>query len=175
MNKFLMMSAAAVLSTTAGAAYASHTSFYSTTGGGGAYCNEWSVNWSGEGYGNSDSLGEYCGSTYAGLTSYGVAFKGKTTGMGTIIQLPASIATLEGAKSFGSDFVVSGKKIKTGESLVGWGTDLGTSVYEFSAGQVVVGQAPASRLIKENGKAVPVQKRLQEYALAHGHTFGNKQ
>lgn len=175
MNKYLLMSAAAVLSTTA-TSYAAkapvmsssgHTSFYSTTGGGGAYCNEWSVYWSGAVVGNQDNLSEYCG--YTGWVSNGVALKGKVHGYGKVIQLPASIATIEGAPSFGSDFVVSGGQLASGESYVGWGTFEAYSNYEFSSGSIQLGQASkAKNKLLTNGHPTPVQSAMFKYAKDHG-------
>jgi hypothetical protein len=169
MNKFLLMSAAAVLSSTSASFAATHhtpsagsASFYSTTGGGGAYCNQWYAKWSGAGYGNQDNLVQHC--YYSGVVSNGVGFAGKVKGMGNAIQLPASIAMAEGFPSYASNFVVGGKKIKNGASLIGWGTDASLSVYEFSAGKVALGQAPHA----PKGKVLPnVQHALLGYAAKH--------
>lgn len=182
MNKYLLMSAAAVLSTTA-TSYAApkapvlsgsgHTSFYSTDGTGFAYCNEWSVYWSGVVYGNQDNLSEYCG--YAGWVSNGVALKGKVKGYGKVVQLPASIATIEGYPSFGSNFVVSGG-IASGHSYVGWGTFEAYSNYEFSAGVIYLGQAAKAKvpMLRSNGHPTPVQNAMFKYAKDHGLPMKNK-
>ncbi|HEX3664911.1 MAG TPA: hypothetical protein VHU23_06745 [Rhizomicrobium sp.] len=169
MNKFLLMSAAAVLSTTSASFAATHhdpssgsTSFYSTTGGGGAYCNQWYATWNGAAYGNQDNLEVHC--YYSGIYSNGVGFAGKVKKMGNVIQLPASIAMAEGVPSYASNFVIGGKKIKAGASIVGWGTDPSLSVYEFSAGGVALGQAPRA----PKGKVMPnVQRALLGYAAKH--------
>jgi hypothetical protein len=169
MNKYLLMSAAAVLASTTVADATSHnpkgskngqTSFYTTNGTGAVFCNEWTVLWEGAEVANTDDASTYCGSS--GLISYGMGLAGKVKGFGKVADLPSSIATEEGAPTYGSDFVVAWP-LATGGAYVGF-TNFGTqSIFEFSAGTIVLGQHPAKQ--RTAGQA---QAKLIQFAKERG-------